>query len=73
MWIDVERMQGSTVDAMATAIDGARIVLYAVSEDYKNSQNCRMEAVRAAHVAPGISCALSRLCICVKIALVSSC
>jgi hypothetical protein len=45
IWIDVEQMSGSTVDSMATAIDSAQVVLYCISEDYKVSQNCRMEAM----------------------------
>eukprot|EP01043_Picozoa_sp_COSAG02_P031535 COSAG02_NODE_2064_length_9963_cov_5.638179_2_plen_58_part_00 len=31
---------------MADAIDDADLFLYGVSEDYKISQNCRLEAVR---------------------------
>jgi hypothetical protein len=38
-------MSGSTVDSMATAIDSAQVVLYCISENYKVSQNCRMEAM----------------------------
>jgi hypothetical protein len=45
VWIDVEQMSGSTVDSMATAIDSAQVVLYCISENYKVSQNCRMEAM----------------------------
>jgi hypothetical protein len=45
VWIDVEQMSGSTVDAMARAIDTARVLVYCISEHYKNSQNCRMEAM----------------------------
>jgi hypothetical protein len=47
VWIDVEKMAGSTVDAMATAIDAAQVVVYGVSEDYKLSRNCRLEAMYA--------------------------
>ena len=35
-------MQGSTVDSMADAIDGAYIILYGISQAYKDSQNCRV-------------------------------
>eukprot|EP01052_Picozoa_sp_SAG31_P041237 SAG31_NODE_6198_length_2127_cov_2.927022_1_plen_638_part_10 len=59
VWIDVERLQGSTVDAMATAIDGATVVVYGCSEDYKNSQNCRLEAVRIDRQPTRISLPLS--------------
>lgn len=44
VWIDIEQMQGSTVDAMADAIDNAAAVLYGVSDPYKVSANCRLEA-----------------------------
>jgi hypothetical protein len=36
-------MGGSTVSAMADAIDNAAVVIFAVSEPYKESANCRME------------------------------
>eukprot|EP01052_Picozoa_sp_SAG31_P060304 SAG31_NODE_19493_length_600_cov_0.988024_2_plen_91_part_00 len=41
VWIDIEQMRGSTVDAMAEAIDSASVMLYCISESYKSSQNCR--------------------------------
>jgi hypothetical protein len=44
VWIDVEQMKGSTVDAMAQAIEGASVVLMCVSKGYKESANCRLEA-----------------------------
>ena len=37
-------MKGSVVDAMSDAIDNAEVMLYAVSEAYKESGNCRLEA-----------------------------
>lgn len=43
-WIDIEQMSQSTVDSMATAIESAAVILVAVSEDYKASANCRLEA-----------------------------
>eukprot|EP01047_Picozoa_sp_COSAG01_P033239 COSAG01_NODE_2437_length_7694_cov_47.587887_5_plen_1699_part_01 len=43
-WIDVERMQGSTVEAMADAVEGAAVMCYGVSRAYKESASCRMEA-----------------------------
>ena len=43
-WIDVEQMSGSTLDAMAVAVEGAAVVLICVSERYKESPNCRAEA-----------------------------
>ena len=44
VWFDVDMMKGSTVDAMSDAIDNADVMLYAVSEQYKESGNCRLEA-----------------------------
>ena len=44
VWIDVERMQGSTVEAMAEAVEGAAVVCYGISRAYKQSVNCRLEA-----------------------------
>ena len=44
VWFDLERMKGSVVDAMSDAIDNAEVMLYAVSEAYKESGNCRLEA-----------------------------
>jgi hypothetical protein len=43
VWLDVECMQGSIMDAMSAAIEGAAVVLYGVSERYKESANCRLE------------------------------
>ena len=44
VWIDIEKMQGSTVEAMADAVEGATVMCYAVSRGYKESANCRLEA-----------------------------
>eukprot|EP00047_Mylnosiga_fluctuans_P017959 m.65811 g.65811 ORF g.65811 m.65811 type:complete len:615 (-) comp7355_c0_seq3:110-1954(-) len=44
VWIDVDQMTGSTVEAMAEAIENAAVVVIAVSHDYKESANCRLEA-----------------------------
>jgi hypothetical protein len=43
-WIDIEKMQGSTVEAMAEAVEEAAVVCYGISQAYKESANCRMEA-----------------------------
>ena len=43
VWIDIEQMQGSTVDCMAAAVEDAAIVCYGVSRSYKESANCRLE------------------------------
>ncbi|XP_077863467.1 uncharacterized protein LOC144347218 [Saccoglossus kowalevskii] len=44
VWVDVENMEGSTLSAMADAVEQSEIVLIAISEKYKESANCRMEA-----------------------------
>ncbi|XP_059146064.1 uncharacterized protein LOC131933303 [Physella acuta] len=44
LWIDVENMEGSTLQAMAEAIEDAKLVLMCYSENYFNSRNCRAEA-----------------------------
>ena len=44
VWVDTEQMKGSTVDAMALAVEGSEVVLIGVSRAYKESSNCRMEA-----------------------------
>ncbi|XP_050407278.1 uncharacterized protein LOC130010374 isoform X1 [Patella vulgata] len=44
VWIDVDDMEGSTLDAMAKAVEQAEIVIMCMSRKYKNSENCRAEA-----------------------------
>jgi hypothetical protein len=44
VWIDVEKMQGSTIEAMADAVEQSAVVCYGISRSYKESVNCRMEA-----------------------------
>ncbi|XP_064636799.1 uncharacterized protein LOC135493401 isoform X2 [Lineus longissimus] len=44
VWIDLEKMAGSILEAMADAVEGACIVLICCSKKYKDSQNCRAEA-----------------------------
>jgi hypothetical protein len=41
VWMDVDQMSGSTLDAMAAAVENAAVVLICYSEKYKDSQNCR--------------------------------
>ncbi|GFR88272.1 hypothetical protein ElyMa_002513400 [Elysia marginata] len=43
-WIDWERMEGSTLEAMAQAVENSAVVLVCMSERYKQSPNCRTEA-----------------------------
>ncbi|XP_077984640.1 uncharacterized protein LOC144439239 [Glandiceps talaboti] len=44
VWMDVEKMAGSTLEAMADAVEKADVVLICMSEKYKNSPSCRTEA-----------------------------
>ncbi|CAG2233919.1 unnamed protein product [Mytilus edulis] len=44
VWMDIDDMHGSTLQAMATAVEKADIVLVCFSQKYKNSDNCRAEA-----------------------------
>ena len=41
MWLDVEQMQGSTVESMADAVERAAVMLICISKPYKESPNCR--------------------------------
>ena len=43
VWFDLEAMSGSTLDAMAEAIEGACCALVCMTAAYKNSANCRLE------------------------------
>ncbi|XP_046563068.1 uncharacterized protein LOC124271941 [Haliotis rubra] len=44
IWMDVDHMEGSTLQTMAEAVQNASVVLVCMSERYKLSQNCRSEA-----------------------------
>eukprot|EP00045_Choanoeca_perplexa_P013186 m.147710 g.147710 ORF g.147710 m.147710 type:complete len:63 (-) comp16270_c0_seq4:582-770(-) len=43
VWIDVDQMQGSILEAMSHAIEGAGLVIFILSEQYKESNACRTE------------------------------
>jgi hypothetical protein len=43
VWLDVEQMNGSTLEAMAHAIEQSELVLICMSQKYKDSPNCRLE------------------------------
>ena len=43
-WIDVENIHGSSLEAMAKAVEGSKCVLMCMTEKYKQSTNCRAEA-----------------------------
>merc|ERR1712028_65228 len=44
VWIDIEKMQGSTVEAMSAAVEECAVMCYGISQAYKESANCRLEA-----------------------------
>ena len=44
VWIDIEKMKGSTVEMMADAVEDCAVMCYGISQAYKESTNCRMEA-----------------------------
>jgi TIR domain len=56
VWIDVQSMHGSTFDAMSEAIENSEIVLICMSDAYKQSVFCQMEAgyavTRRRHLIP---------------------
>ena len=41
VWIDIENIHGSTIEAMAKAIEESKCVLICMTEDYKQSVYCR--------------------------------
>ncbi|ELT88039.1 hypothetical protein CAPTEDRAFT_72731, partial [Capitella teleta] len=44
VWMDVENMSGSILEAMALAVEKAAVVIICYSQKYKESPNCRTEA-----------------------------
>ncbi|KAL3855665.1 hypothetical protein ACJMK2_014872 [Sinanodonta woodiana] len=44
VWVDTKNMNGSTLQAMASAVEAAHVVLICMSQKYKDSPNCRLEA-----------------------------
>ncbi|XP_046330967.2 uncharacterized protein LOC124114439 isoform X2 [Haliotis rufescens] len=44
VWMDVENMSGSTLEAMALAVEKAAVVLICMSDKYKQSPSCRTES-----------------------------
>ncbi|XP_072035118.1 uncharacterized protein [Amphiura filiformis] len=44
VWMDVDKMEGNILMAMANAVEKAAVVLVAMSHKYKESNNCRTEA-----------------------------
>ncbi|CAF4830234.1 unnamed protein product [Rotaria sp. Silwood1] len=56
VWLDQEQMHGSTIEAMANAVESAQFILMCMSETYKRSANCQSEAEyafnRKKHIVP---------------------
>ena len=50
VWMDVDRMMGSTLEAMAAAVEQSDAVIMCVTHRYKESQACRTEAEYAYQV-----------------------
>ncbi|KAL3889424.1 hypothetical protein ACJMK2_001768 [Sinanodonta woodiana] len=44
VWMDIENMFDSTLQAMADGVERAHVVLICMSQKYKDSPNCRAEA-----------------------------
>ncbi len=44
VWLDVEQMHGSTLEAMANAVENSHCVIMCISQKYKESKNCNLEA-----------------------------
>ena len=47
VWIDIEKMEGDSLEKMADAVENSEFVVCCFSEDYSNSQACRSEATYA--------------------------
>ena len=63
-WFDLTNMKGSTMDAMSDAIEGADVMLYAVSLRYKESANVRTR--EGADVSSCPARPLTRVCVHVR-------
>jgi len=44
IWLDLDQMKGSTIEAMASAVENSSVIFICMSQNYKNSANCRAEA-----------------------------
>ena len=44
VWMDVDEMHGSILEAMASAVEASYCVIICMSEKYKESKNCKLEA-----------------------------
>jgi len=44
VWVDYEQMHGDTIEVMAAAVEECSVFIMCMSEAYKESGNCRLEA-----------------------------
>ena len=56
VWMDIDQMGGSTLEAMANAVEGAKLILMSVSKKYKNSTSCRSGIVLIIYIAYYLLC-----------------
>lgn len=47
VWFDVQNMHGCIYTAMATAVEKSEIIIFGMTEKYRNSDNCRKELTYA--------------------------
>jgi len=59
IWIDVDQMEGSVLEAMAIAVENASVVIIGLSSQYKESQACRTEAEYAYKLKKPMICLLA--------------
>ncbi|XP_072019557.1 uncharacterized protein [Amphiura filiformis] len=56
VWMDVDKMRGDILDAMADAVEKSDVILICMTERYKDSTSCRSEAKYASkknkHIVP---------------------
>ncbi|KAL3855584.1 hypothetical protein ACJMK2_014924, partial [Sinanodonta woodiana] len=44
VWMDIDNMGGSSIEAMSQAVEKSHVVLICMSQKYQESPNCRTEA-----------------------------
>jgi len=59
VWIDIEQMEGSILEAMAKAVEESSVILIFLSSRYKDSQACRTEAEYAYKLKKEIICIMA--------------
>jgi len=59
VWIDIEQMEGSVLEAMAEAVEESSVILVFLSSKYKESQACRTEAEYAYKLKKEVICIMA--------------